>query len=511
MTEIDVTALIQQMLQPSFYPHEVVEPVQLIQTHISYILLTGKYVYKLKKPMNFGFLDFSTLEKRQYFCREELRLNYRGAAELYIEVLPITQVGSNYQLYGTGKVVEYVLKMYQFPQENLLSSMFDTKTLEEKHLVELGEMLALYHKLAEMNDYIRSFGKVTQLRKAIDENYEQTEKYIGSLQTKVKFDETKAYSDRFFAERQELLDQRVQGNFIRECHGDLHLRNIALWQDKILMFDCIEFNESFRFVDVMYDVAFIVMDLEARHRQDLGNLFLNTYLEKTGDWEGLQVLPLYLSRQAYVRAKVTSFLLDDSQISAEAKEEASKTASNYYTQAWEYTKPHQGKLMIMSGLSGSGKSTTAHYLSRKLGAIQIRSDAVRKHLAGILLKSKGADEIYTSAMTQKTYRRLLDLGIILTRQGFSVILDAKYDLQALRQKVIQEAEENNIPLQIIQCEAPIEVIKQRLKNRNGDISDATVGLLNSQIENSEPLTKREKELLITVNTTQPLENQLTML
>lgn len=511
MTEINIPDLIQKMLQPGFYSHAVTEPVQLIQTHISYILLTGKYVYKLKKPVNFGFLDFSTLEKRQYFCQEELRLNRRGAAELYIEVLPITQVGSNYQLCGTGEVIEYVLKMHQFPQETLLSSMFDRRTLEEKHLVELGKMLALYHKLADVNDYIRSFGKVTQVRKAIDENYEQTEKYIGSLQTRVKFDETKAYSDCFFAERQELFDQRVQGNFIRECHGDLHLRNITLWQDKILTFDCIEFNQLFRFVDVMYDVAFVVMDLEARHRQDLGNIFLNTYLEETGDWEGLQVLPLYLSRQAYVRAKVTSFLLDDSQISAEVKQDASKRASDYYTQAWEYTKLNQGKLMIMSGLSGSGKTTTAHYLSCKLGTIHIRSDAVRKHLAGIPLRSKGADEIYTSEMTQKTYRRLLDLGIILARQGLSVILDAKYDLQALRQKVIQKAEKNNIPLQIIQCEAPIEVIKQRLQNRSGDIADATVDLLNFQIENYEPLTKREKEFLITVNTTQPLENQLIML
>jgi aminoglycoside phosphotransferase family enzyme/predicted kinase len=508
MTEIAIPALIQQMLQPGFYPHEVTESIQLIQTHISYVLLTGEYAYKLKKPVNFGFLDFSTLEKRQHFCQEELRLNRRGAAELYLEVLPISQVGEEYQLAGAGKAVEYVLKMRQFPQETLLSSMFDAGTLESAHLEELGRVVAVYHEKADINDYIRSFGEVTQVRTAIDENYQQTAKYIGGPQTQVQFEETKAYSDRFFTEQQELFTQRIQGNFIRECHGDLHLRNIALWQEKMLVFDCIEFNEPFRFVDVMYDVAFTVMDLEARHRQDLGNAFLNTYVEQTGDWEGLQVLPLYLSRQAYVRAKVTSFLLDDPGIPVEVKQEASKTAADYYKQAWEYTKPRQGQLIIMSGLSGSGKSTTARYLSRQLGAIQIRSDAVRKHLTGIPLTERGGDEIYTPEMTQKTYRRLLDLGIILAKQGFSVILDAKYDQQQLRQEVIQQSQVNNITLKIIQCEAPLEVLQQRLKSRIGDIADATADLLTSQVEKAESLTTEEKTYLAVVDTTQPLETQL---
>ncbi|NRB08470.1 MAG: adenylyl-sulfate kinase, partial [Richelia sp.] len=276
MTETALPVLIQQMLQPGFYPHEVTEPIQLIQTHISYVLLTGEYAYKLKKPVNFVFLDCSTLEKRQHFCQEELRLNRRGAAELYLEVLPISQTGDNYfELAGTGQTVEYVLKMRQFPQETLLSSMFDAGALEESHLAELGRVVALYHEKAEINDYIRSFGEVAQVRTGIDANYQQTKKYIGGPQTQVQFDETKAYSDRFFVERQELFTQRIKGDFIRECHGDLHLRNIALWKDRMLVFDCIEFNEQFRFVDVMYDVAFTVMDLEARHRQDLGNAFLN--------------------------------------------------------------------------------------------------------------------------------------------------------------------------------------------------------------------------------------------
>ncbi|WP_017317512.1 bifunctional aminoglycoside phosphotransferase/ATP-binding protein [Mastigocladopsis repens] len=508
MTEVSIPPLIEQMLQPGFYPHPVKEPIELVQTHISYVLLTGNYAYKVKKPMNFGFLDYSTLEKRRHFCHEELRLNQRGAAELYLEVFPCTLVGEQYQLGGTGEAVEYVLKMLQFPTDALFSKMFEQGKLDEALLEELGRVVAQYHAKTVTNDEIRSFGEVEQIRAAFDENYEQTEKYIGGPQTREQFEETKRYTDQFFAQRRELFNSRIQNSYIRECHGDLHLGNICLWRDKIWLFDCIEFNKPFRFVDVMFDIAYAVMDLEGQQRPDLSNAYLNTYVEQTGDWEGLQVLPIYLSRQSYVRAKVTSFLLDDPSVPSSVKEEVAKKAANYYKLAWEYTKPRQGRLILMSGVSGSGKSTTARYLARQLGAIHIRSDAVRKHLAGIGLLERGGDDLYTAAMTQKTYARLLELGILLASEGYVVILDAKYDRQQLRDEAIAQAQEHQLSLQIISCIAPSEVLQQRLNDRTGDIADAQADLLASQLEQAEPLTEKEKPLAKILDTTQSIEAQL---
>ncbi len=511
MTDASLPALIQQMMQPGFYPHPVKEPIALIQTHVSYVLLTGDYVYKLKKPVNFGFLNYSTLELRKHFCHEEIRLNRRTAPDLYLEVLPITQLSEQYQLDGTGEAVEYTLKMLQFPQESLLSNLFEQGQLQEKDIEELARIVAKFHELAKTDEYISKFGQVPQVRAAFDENYQQSEKYIGIAQTQLQFDETQKFTDAFFAEKQDFLNSRIKNNFIRECHGDLHLRNICRWQDQIVLFDCIEFNEPFRFADVMYDVAFAVMDLDARGRKDLGNVFLNTYIEQTGDWEGLQVLPLYLSRQAYVRAKVTSFLLDDPAIPQADKDAAAKTAAEYYKLAWEYTQPKQGRLILMSGLSGAGKSTVARQVARLTEGVHIRSDAVRKHLGGIRLEEKGGSDLYTAKMTQKTYGRLLELGVKLASQGFTVILDAKYDRQDLRKDAITLAQSQQVPLQIIYCTAPEEVLRDRLNKRTGDIADATADLLTSQQAAAEAFSEEEEGYVSTLDTTTDLQGKLQQL
>lgn len=510
MTQTEISDVIEYMMQPGFYPHPVKKPIQLIQTHVSYVFLTGDYAYKVKKPVNFGFLDFSTLEARQHFCLQEIQMNQQNAPEIYLEVLPITQADNQIELNGTGQAVEYVLKMREFPQDDLFSSLFEQNQLTETHMEELGRIVAQFHAKAQTNEYIRSFGEVAKIRQAFDENYQQTEKYIGvdNPQTSQQFAETKQFTDAFFANQQELFNSRIQNNWIRECHGDLHLRNICLWHDKIQLFDRIEFNEPFRFVDVMYDVAFAVMDLEARGRKDLGNAFLNTYIEQTGDWEGLQVLPLYLSRQAYVRAKVNSFLLDDPGVPEDVKTASRKIAADYYRLAWEYTQQRQGQLILMSGVSGSGKTTVARHLARQLGAIHLRSDAVRKHLAGISLTQKGEAELYTPEMSQKTYNRLLELGIKLASQGFSVILDAKYDLETSRKDAIALAKSHQLPVKIIYCTAPEDVLRDRLLSRTGDVSDATADLLTQQQATAQAFTEAEQPLVTTLDTTQDWKSQL---
>jgi predicted kinase len=393
--------------------------------------------------------------------------------------------------------------MHQFPQENLFINMFEQGKLTEAHLEELGKVVARFHGQTVTNDYIQSFGEIEKIKEAVDENYDQTDKYIGIAQTQKQYDETKQFTDTFLSKKKASFKQRQDSDRIRECHGDLHLKNICLWHDKIQLFDRIEFNEPFRFVDVMYDVAFTVMDLDARGREDFSNIFLNTYLEETGDWQGLQVLPLYLSRQAYVRAKVTSLLLDDPAISEEDKQIAIQTAANYYRLAWEYTRTTRGQLILMSGLSGSGKTTVAKQLAKRIGAIHIRSDAVRKHLAGIGISERGGDELYTPQMSQATYDRLLELGKMLVDEGYSVILDAKYDRHRWRKPAIDYARSDNIPLQIIHCSAPVEVLRDRISQRTQDISDATVDLLVQQQVTAESFSELERAYVTTIDTTEP--------
>jgi uncharacterized protein len=510
---MSLPASIEQMLSPDFYNHEVAEPIVLIQTHISFVLLTGKYAYKIKKPMNFGFLDFSTLEKRHYFCQEEIRLNRRLAPELYLDIIAIAEkdgkfafVSNNSQEHERIEPVEYAIKMLQFAQDDLLINLFETGKLTQANVIDIGKQLAAFHTHADTSDRIASFGTMAAVRAVAEDNYQHTQKYIGIAQTQTQFDATRAYTEKFFAEHEEFFRDRIAQGKVKECHGDLHLKNICLYNGKIQIFDCIEFNEPFRNSDVVYDAAFLFMDLQFRGRVDFANAFLNTYLEQTGDYAAVRLLPLYCSMRAYIRAKVTSFLLDDANIPDVVKQQAQQEAEAYYQLAWQYTQPQRGKLLIFSGLSGTGKSTTAKALAQKIGAIHLRSDAVRKHLAGIDLMERGGQEIYSPEMTQRTYERLCELGLLLAKSGFVVILDAKYDRLSLRSQVIEAATAAKVPFQIVYCTAPMEVLQQRLRDRaqaNSDIADATADLLASQQNSFEDFSPEEKLHWIDVDTTSP--------
>lgn len=507
--------LIQRMLQPDFYPHPVQTPVQLLQTHISYVFLTGDFAYKVKKPTQFGFLDFSTLEKRAYFCQEELRLNRRLSPHLYLAVLPIYGNG-DYALTpprSRAEIVDYALQMRQFSQEQLLSQRLSKDQLTAAHMQQLGQVVAQFHATAATRPEIQAYGTLEALQAVDEENYLLSKAFIGESQTQDQWQQTRRYTQVFWLGHLDRLRKRMADGKIRECHGDLHLNNVCLYQDQIQIFDCIEFCREFRNIDVIYDVAFMFMDLDFHDRLDLANIFLNTYLENTGDYEGALLLPAYLSMRATIRGNVNSMTAKNanSAKTPDTEQDYWQKAKDYFSLAHQYTQPRQGQILLMSGLSGSGKSTIARRLAPQLNALHLRSDAVRKHLAGIPLYSSGGEtpHIYTPAMTKQTYDRLAELGVTLAQAGWTVILDAKYDQVTLREQVIHKAEVAHIPVRILFCTAPVAVLRARLQNRQGDISDATPDLLSSQQHTFQTFTAEEKPKLTQLSTHQDLDAQLT--
>lgn len=495
------------LLEAAAYPHPVSEPIQTLQTHISTIYLTGEFAYKVKKPVNFGFLDFSTLDKRLFFCQEELRLNCRAAAGLYLEVVPLVETETGVAIGEAGQTgIDYALKMRQFPQVDLLSERFARGEVTAADCEAIAILLAQLHASAQTDATITAFGDVATIKQTADDNYAHTMKYVGLAQTEPQLVATRAYSDRIFSEQATWFSERQAQGKIKECHGDLHLGNICLFEDAIQLFDCIEFNQEFRNIDVIYDAAFLVMDLSFRGRPDLANRFLNTYLERTNDYLAARLLPVYLSMRAYVRAKVTSFLLDDPGIDAVTRDKAQETARAYYTLAYRYTQPKPPQIILICGLSGSGKSTLGRRVAAELDAIQIRSDAVRKHLGGVALDQRGDASLYSAEMTEKTYQRLCDLAMALTQAGQSVVLDAKYDRVAWRQQVLEAAAAQGIPVRILHCQASEATLRTRLEKRQGDIADATADLVSSQQAQWEALTEAEQSLAIAIDTEHDLDS-----
>jgi aminoglycoside phosphotransferase family enzyme/predicted kinase len=490
--------LIQQMLVSTFYDHRVEAPIQLLQTHISFVVLTGDYVYKVKKPVNFGFLDFSSLEQRHHFCNEELRLNRRLSPEIYLEVVSMGWEGDRFYLHAPDPV-EYAVKMRQFPQSQLFSQLFQSNQLGRADLASLAKQVAAFHQTALSTPDIQSFGDQKTVQTIHENNYRLSEAFIGWTQTQEQYEQTRSFTHQFFQHHGDWLEARQDQ--VKECHGDLHLNNVCRFNGQVQVFDCIEFNQEFRNIDVLYDSAFMVMDLEFQGRADFAYGFLNQYLEQTGDYEGVKLLPLYLIMRAYIRGNVNSLALKDPGISEDAKQDLTEKAIAYYKLAWSYTRRSQGSLYLMSGLSGSGKSTVAQRLAEMKSAIHIRSDAVRKHLAGIPLDQSGADRgIYTPEMTQKTYDRLLNLGMTLAQEGWTVILDAKYDRRGLRGEAIAASAQHHIPLKILHCTADIATLRTRLKQRQGDISDATMGLLDQQLAQTESFSDLEQPYVHVIET-----------
>jgi uncharacterized protein len=327
--------LIDALLKPDAYP-ENTEKIELIQTHISLVFVTDKFVYKVKKAVNFGFLDFSSLDKRLFYCKKELELNRRLCPEIYLEVAPITKAKA-IKIKGDGETIDYALKMKRLPQECIMTLLLKEGKVDKKKIDEIAKIVAEFHDKAQTNKKINEFGSLKIVQTNWDENFAQTKKYINQTITQKDYRFLEDKINTFMTKNQPLFETRIAEGRIRDCHGDLHSGNIFL-TDKVCIFDAIEFNDRFRYSDVAADVAFLAMDLDFQNRKDLADYFIKQYLTYSKDKELLQLLAFYKCYRAYVRGKVISFRLDDVNISAQEKASATKEASAYFTLAAQYAK-----------------------------------------------------------------------------------------------------------------------------------------------------------------------------
>jgi aminoglycoside phosphotransferase family enzyme len=329
--------LIQAMRDPAFYPHYP-GTVDLIQTHISYLFLTRELVYKVKKPVDFGFLDFTTLEKRRYFCQQEVRLNRRFSPDLYLAVVPISCVGGAFRLGDETAVVEYAVKMRRINEEHMLHRLLEAGRVDTEAMQRIGKHLGRVYAAIPSDEKAKAFGALDTISANVVENFEQTKQYIGGPVTQEAFDAIEAWSLAFMKGNTVLFGQRVAQGNIKECHGDLHLQHICVEGEKIYVFDCIEFNERFRFGDVASDVAFLAMDLDFNGYPEFARVFVDAYTEASGDVSLTGVLQFYKVYRAYVRAKVTSFMLNDKGLDEKTEEEVFRRAKEYYDLAFNYVK-----------------------------------------------------------------------------------------------------------------------------------------------------------------------------
>jgi uncharacterized protein len=481
----DTSALVANLSQPGSFPHPV-ERIGRLETHISWIILTGSYAYKIKKPVDLGFLDFSTLEARRRYCEEELRLNRRYAPSLYLEVVPIGGAPEAPRI-GATPAIEYAVRMREFPQDALASRRLARGELTAGHLTGFAERLASLHAAAEAAPAGASYGTPETIGRFALDNFrvigeslhDEDRETLNRLATWTTRELERCYDT--------MLKRRAEGR-VRECHGDLHLGNVVLQEGALVPFDCIEFSAELRWIDVMSEVAFLMMDLLDRGAPPLAWAFINAYLEATGDYAGLEVLRFYLVYRAMVRAKV--HLLRALQAGSTASGEATRLQRafrEYLRLAEDCSRPAAPALLIMHGYSGCGKSTVALTLACELGAIRVRSDVERKRLAGLSpLQRSGSGlhtGLYREAATAATYERLAELADIILRAGLIGIVDAAFLTARQRSTVSAPARAAGAATAIVRVNAPLSLLKERIAARAGagaDPSEATLEVLSRQ-------------------------------
>lgn len=496
-------SLLDHMLNPARYP-EPTTAVQHLQTHISHLFLTDRYVYKVKKEVNFGFLDFTTLEKRRFYCHEELRLNRRLSPEIYLEVVALYRDAEGLLSFqADGAAVEYAVKMLRMPQDRMLSHLLEQGSVTEADIAAIAAKVAGFHGAAAHGNGIALFGTVEAIRSNWLENLRQTVPYCGRTLSERDHALIGEWALQRLEQKGELFQRRLQNGFIRECHGDLHAENICL-DGQVHIFDCIEFNEKFRYGDTAADVAFLAMDLANHGRQDLALSFIGHYQAASGDANLQQVLPLYLANRAFIRGKVESFRLDDAMICADEKQAAYDRAQRFFRLARGYVLREQlpRLLFLTCGPTGCGKTAVAEELAFQLGLRYLSSDLERKRLAGVAPTERNS-AIYSADWNRVTYDRLLEAAREQLISGAGLIVDATFRVRAERERFVRLAAESGVLPVILQLQCPETVVRQRLEQRQarGDsASDGTWQVYQQQMDSFE-LPVRDEALLIPLDAT----------
>lgn len=498
----DFSRLIAGLMRPDAYPHPATSIVR-IETHSAHILLAGDFAYKLKKPLNLGFLDFSTLERRHACCEEELRLNRRLAADLYLSVVGVTGTPTAPRIGGTGSVLEYAVKMHRFPQTALL----DRQPLTEELMQRLAEAVADFHARIPVADRQLDFGSPNAVLLPMLDNFAQMRGCAIVPDSQARCDRLEAWTRARFRELKPVIERRRRQGNVRECHGDMHRGNIALIAGEIRIFDAIEFNPDLRWIDTASEVAFLVMDLEQAGEIGLARLFLNRYLERGGDYDALRVLDFYKVYRALVRAKVLAIRLRQGALEPAEETAGRQRCGRYLALAESYTQSRRPYLLLACGLSGSGKSYLSYRLREALPLIYLRSDVERKRLFGLHETARtqsGVDAgIYFPSATDWTYDRLYRLAETILASGYGVLVDATFIVRNRRERFMTLARRHRASFAILALDAPLEVLRQRVQRRlalGTDVSEANLEVLERQYAVRECLDDAERPYSVMIDT-----------
>jgi len=471
--------IIEAMSQSDFYPDRP-KTVELIKTHISLVFIAGDFVYKVKKPVSFGFLDFSTLAKRKFYCEEELRLNRRLAADFYLDVAAIYEDSEgNLTLTPNHHIVEYSVLMKKLPEDRMLKSLLAEGRAPDRMFEDLGKKIADFHARAETNRRISQNGLPETISKNHEENFSEMAGYVDVTIPADQYEFIKNYDESFIAREQGLLKKRAADGKIKECHGDLHLEHICI-TDNIAVFDCIEFNERFRCVDTAAEVAFLAMDMDLNGYTEKGNIFINSYIRHSGDSDVLSLLDFYRCYYAFVRGKVASLRLAQREEVVAKRLDIMEESEKYFNLAYGYAaKLNKPVLLMTAGLTGTGKSYLARKLAFIMNAEVIRTDVLRKELLSMEPTQRHLDDfgkgIYSDDMTDRIYNKAFDIAAALIKNNKAVIIDASFKKRAHREGAVALAASLGVDYYVIECVCPEEMVKERLLKRMREGADASDG------------------------------------